>query len=152
LLEYAIRPKIFKTVFAEGNCLDIYRFFHPHHNPRLHNTPLRQLELGELEQAAAELRKSLERAQKRAERQPSPPILSEHYTDIIKAARFVELSLKTLYDAHPGDNKQQLLDLINERSVFAGWETWAALLKEQLVLSSEEEFSEKESIKQVVNK
>lgn len=112
--------------------MDIYRFFHPHHNPRLHSTPVRQQELGELEQAAAELRKSLERAKKRAERRPSPPILPEHYTDIIKAARFVEVSLRTLYAAHPGDSKMTLLDIIAERSEFAGWESWASLLREQL--------------------
>ena len=112
--------------------MDIYRFFHPHHNPRLHNCAVRQQELGELEQAASELRKALDRAMKRAERQASPPILPQHYTDIIKAARFVELSLKTLYDAHSGDSRAELLDLINERSAFAGWESWASLLREQL--------------------
>lgn len=117
--------------------MDIYRFFHPHHNPRLHNTAVRQQELGELEQAAAELRKALERARKRAEKKVTPPIMPEHYNDIIKAARFVELSLKTLYDAHPGDARLALLDLINERSEFAGWEAWSSLLREQLGCSED---------------
>ncbi len=112
--------------------MDIYRFFHPHHDPRLHRTAVRQLELGELEQAAAELRKTLERAQKRTAGHPTPPILTQHYDDIIKAARFLERSLKTLYDAHPGDSREDMQDLINERSDFAGWRSWAALLQEQL--------------------
>ena len=119
--------------------MDIYRFFHPHHNPRLHNRAVRQQELGELEQAAAEMRKALERAKKRAERQPSPPILPQHYTDIIKAARFVESSLKTLYSAHPGDSRSVLFDLISERSSFAGWESWSSLLREQLGYVDEDE-------------
>lgn len=112
--------------------MDIYRFFHPHHNPRLHNTALRLQELSELEQAASELRKALERAQKRSVRRPSPPILGQHFADIIKAMRFVEYSLQTLSDAHPGDQGNVLLDLINERSQFAGWETWTALLREHV--------------------
>ena len=118
--------------------MDIYRFFHPHHNPRLHSTPLRQQELSELEQAASELRKALERAQSRTMRKPAGAILPGHFTDIIKAMRFVEYSLQTLCDAHPGDPHNVLVDLVNERSSFSGWETWTSLLKEQLALSAQE--------------
>ncbi len=112
--------------------MDIYRFFHPHHNPRLHRTALRQQELAELEQAASELRKSLERAQKRAERKPVAPIMAAHFDDIIKAARFIERSLGTLGDAHPGDSLEVLWELVNERSGFYGWDSWASLVREQL--------------------
>lgn len=112
--------------------MDIYRFFHPHHNPRLHSTPLRQQELSELEQAASELRKALDRAQSRTMRKPVGAILPGHFTDIIKAMRFVEYSLQTLCDAHPGDQQSVIVDLVNERSGFSGWETWTALLKEQV--------------------
>lgn len=112
--------------------MDIYRFFHPHHNPRLHSTPLRQQELSELEQAASELRKALERAQQRTTRKPVAPIMPQHFNDILKAMRFVEQSLQTLCDAHPGDSAGVLKDLINERSEFSGWETWTSLLREQL--------------------
>jgi len=131
--------------------MDIYRFFHPHHNPRLHSTPLRQQELAELEQAASELRKSLERAQKRSLRKPSPPILHEHFTDVIKAARFIENSLQTLCDAHPGDPRTVILELINERSEFPGWDTWASLLREQIASdhgshSEDEEFREEDDL------
>ncbi len=111
--------------------MDIYRFFHPHHNPRLHSTPLRQQELSELEQAAAELRKAIERAQARTSRRQAGLILPGHFDDILKAMRFVEYSLQTLCDAHPGDEPEVVLDLINERSSMSGWEAWTSLLREQ---------------------
>jgi len=114
--------------------MDIYRFFHPHHNPRLHSTPLRQQELAELEQAASELLKALERAQQRTVRKAPKPIMASHFADIIKAMHFVEASLQTLCDAHEGDNQAILMDLINERSQFSGWEVWTSLLKEQLAM------------------
>ncbi len=47
--------------------MDLYRYFHPHHNPRLLRTPLRLQELGELEQAASELKKAIRRAAIRSE-------------------------------------------------------------------------------------
>jgi hypothetical protein len=112
--------------------MDIYRFFHPHHNPRLNRTKLRQQELSELEQSASELRKALERAQQRAEKKPVAPIMPEHFTDLIKAVKFIEASLQTLVDVHPGDTEQDLTDLINERSGFSGWENWTSLLSEHL--------------------
>ena len=113
--------------------MDIYRFFHPHHNPRLFSTPLRQHELCELLQAASELRKAIDRAQQRSERAPSPPILPQHFTDSLKALRFVEHSLETLIDAHPGEAVQELTNLIAERANFPGWEQWLTLVTEQLV-------------------
>ena len=113
--------------------MHIYRFFQPHHNPRLLTTAVRQLELSELEQAASELRKAVERAQQRAKRRPVPPIMPEHFTDLLKAMRFVEQSLETLCDAHPGDSPNILLEMIQERHELAGWETWTSLLEEQLV-------------------
>lgn len=104
--------------------MDIYRFFHPHHNPRLVNTALRYTELSELLQAATELRKALERAQQRTARRSHPPILGEHFTDIIKAQRFVEASLQTLCEVHPGDSESELSELVSERSSSSGWEAW----------------------------
>lgn len=112
--------------------MDIYRFFHPHHNPRLHSTALRLQELSEVEQAASELRKALERAQKRTFRKPCPPLLGQHFVDLIKAMRFVEYGLQTLCDAHPGDSPAALKELIEERSGFAGWESWTKLLREHV--------------------
>ncbi|MCO6432581.1 MAG: hypothetical protein J5J00_17145 [Deltaproteobacteria bacterium] len=125
--------------------MDIYRFFHPHHNPRLHSTPLRQQEIGELEQAASELMKALERAQKRSFRNPKPPIMPEHFTDILKAMHFIVNSLQTLCDAHPGDTDGDLADLVNERSSQSGWETWTSLIKEQLGDSSRDLLTEEQN-------
>lgn len=118
--------------------MDIYRFYHPHHNPRLHSTPIRQQEVSELEQGAAELRKALERAQKRCKRKTVPPIMPEHFEDIIKAMWFVERSLQTLCDVHPGDSLSEISEIIAERSSFSGWETWTKLVNEQLVAHGDE--------------
>ena len=108
--------------------MDIYRFFHPHHNPRLHRSALRQQEISELEHAAAELTKALERAQKRAELAPSPPIMPQHFEDIIKATKFAKRSLQTLCGAHEGDSPEQFAKLMRERAGCAGWESWARLV------------------------
>jgi len=119
--------------------MDIYRFFHPHHNPRLHSTALRQQELSELEQAATELLKAVERAQQRVKRQPVAPIMPEHFTDLIKALKFVGASFQTLCDAHKGDSPDEMLTLIRERQEFVGWENWTSLVREQM---APEQFSE----------
>lgn len=119
--------------------MDIYRFFHPHHNPRLHSTPLRQQELSELEQAASELRKALDRAKQRTARAPAGPILPAHFKDVIKAMVFVESSLQTLVDAHDGDDEEALTELIDERTSLTGWEAWTTLLSEQIALSDSDE-------------
>lgn len=46
--------------------------------------------------------------------------------------RFVESSLQTLCDAHPGDDEVALGELVRERSSLTGWETWTNLVREQL--------------------
>jgi hypothetical protein len=125
-----------------SSSMHIYRFFQPHHNPRLLSTPLRQLELSELEQAASELRKAIERAQQRTTKRAVPPLMPEHFTDLLKAIRFVESSLQTLCDAHPGDQPHTMLEMIQERQELAGWETWTSLLEEQLVSSHESPLAE----------
>lgn len=134
--------------------MDIYRFFHPHHNPRLHSTPPRQQELSELEQAASELLKALERIQQRTKRKAVAPILPEHFTDIIKAMRFIESSLQTLCDAHPGDSPQVMHELIQERSEMSGWEAWTSLINEQIRLAdaTEQEATAEQKLKKVVNR
>ena len=110
----------------------IYKFFNVFHNPRLHSTPPRQQELSELELVACEFRKALERIQLRSKRKTIGPILPEHFTDLLKAATFIEASLGTLCDAHPGDTKAAIEDMVSERASMRGWETWTNLLSEQL--------------------
>lgn len=112
--------------------MDIYRYFHPHHNPRLFSTPLRQQELSELEQASSELRKALERARLRTERGTPSRILPSHFDDLLKAVKFIESSLQTLCDAHEGDTLEILNELVAERRGLRGWETWARIVTEQL--------------------
>lgn len=135
--------------------MDIYRFFHPHHNPRLHSTPLRQQEISELEQAASELLKALERAKQRTKRRTTPPILPEHFLDVIKAMRFVESSLQTLCDAHPGDTPEAIQELILERSQMSGWEAWTSLVNQQIQYSQDQDAKDpaiEPPLKQVVNR
>jgi len=93
---------------------------------------MRQQELSELEQASSELRKALERARLRTERGPASRILPSHYDDLLKAVRFIETSLQTLCDAHDGDSRETLKDLVAERKGLRGWETWARIVTEQL--------------------
>lgn len=123
--------------------MDIYRYFHPHHNPRLNSTPLRQVELVELEQASSELKKALIRSRSRLEKGTTPPLLPSHMSEVIKAMDFVVTSLQTLCDAHPGDGEEELKKIIEERSPLSGWETWASLLQEQLGATQLKEESEK---------
>jgi hypothetical protein len=103
----------------------------------LHSTPVRQQEISEIEHAAAELLKSLKRMQLRTKRKPVGPILTEHFANVIKAMDFVERSLQTLCDAHPGDTQQQLAELIEERSDCSGWENWCGLVREQLKINDD---------------
>lgn len=117
--------------------MDIYRFFHPHHNPRLLGTAIRQQEISELEQAGAELLKAVRRAQQRSTRRCAGPILPQHFTDIVKALQFVVSSLSTLCDAHPGDTLEELSDLISERADLPGWANWTNLVREQISFSGE---------------
>ena len=112
--------------------MDIYRFFHPHHNPRLLKKAVRQVELMELQQASAELRKAVERARQRVGLNPTAKLLPEHFSEIVKALRFAEESLQTLAQTQAGDKPQSMVDFVEERRGLKGWEEWSKLLVEQL--------------------
>jgi len=117
--------------------MDLYRYFHPHHNPRLRSTPLRLQEIGELEQAAQELKKALKRAEIRSADAPSGPIKNEHFSQILVALEYVVESLETLSEAHQGDNETTMNDLLSERESAPGWENWCRLLKQRLELGQQ---------------
>lgn len=119
--------------------MDIHRYFHPHHNPRLIHTPLRLQELSELEQAAIELKKAIVRSQIRTAQAPVGPIREEHFSDIIVALDYAIESLDTLTKAHPGDDPDLLAQMIEERRNSPGWETWSQLLRERLDINREQE-------------
>lgn len=119
--------------------MDIYRFFHPHHNPRLHNTPLRLQELSELLHAAAEIRKALERAKQRLIRKPVGLILPDHFTNILKAATFIEDSLDMVCNAHPGDGPEDIAEVSREREGMVGWERWVEHVNDYQVIHKDDE-------------
>ncbi len=112
--------------------MELYRYFHPHHNPRLRSTQLRLQELSELEQAATELRNALKRAEVRAENAPVGGITGEHFSQIQVALDYVVESLNTLCQAHPGDEDRTLISMLEERKNAPGWENWSRLLSQRL--------------------
>lgn len=112
--------------------MDLYRYFHPHHNPRLRKKALRLHELNELALASKELLKSLQRAKLRTVDSPIGPIKAEHFDEIILAAEYILESLNTIEAAHPGDKKEELAALLTERKNSPGWENWCELLKEKI--------------------
>jgi len=114
--------------------MDLYRYFHPHHNPRLRNVPVRLQELAELEQSASELRKALKRAEIRTENSPIGGIRKEHFSEILVALDYIVESLETLREAHPGDSQRTMLQILKERENSPGWENWARLLHQRLDL------------------
>lgn len=130
--------------------MDLYRYFHPHHNPRLCNTPVRLQELGELEQAAVELKKAVKRAAIRSAN-VSAEIASnafnhEHFSEVLAALEFVVDTLSDLTNAHPGDGTETMHSLLSERGEAPGWENWSRLLKQRLDLMREHGPSELDGI------
>ena len=119
--------------------MDLYRYFHPHHNPRLKATPLRMQELGELEQAAAELKRALERAMLRAGENSVGGIRDEHFGEILVAMDYVVDSLTTLTHAHPGDLNEHMEELLKERENAPGWENWTRLLSQRMTIAEQYE-------------
>ncbi len=114
--------------------MDLYRYFHPHHNPRLRSKPLRQIELAELEQAASEMHKAVRRAQIRTNNAPTGPIRAEHFEEMLAALNYLLETLAVLNDAHPGDETSEMYELLSERSAAPGWESWSQLLRQRLEL------------------
>lgn len=117
---------------AQVQAMDLYKFFHPHHNPRLNNVAIRYTELSELLQATTELRKALERAQHRTSKAPCEPILPEHFVGAIKASKFLEAALQAISEAHPGDSAEVLREVVRERSNTSGWDAWTRSVEETL--------------------
>lgn len=109
--------------------MDLFRYFHPHHNPRLRKVPLRLQELGELELASKELHRALQRAQIRTEASNGDP---ESYNNILEAVNFVIESLSQLVRTHAGDSAEAVEQLIEERKNIPGWENWSRIVKERL--------------------
>jgi hypothetical protein len=111
--------------------MDLYRFFHPHHNPRLRSKPLRLQELSELELAARELHRALGRANLRISSFDTPVP-----TDLMVASSdAVELACELLHqmvELYPEDSEEEMRTLLEERKSAPGWEAWCNLLTERL--------------------
>lgn len=119
--------------------MDLYRYFHPHHNPRLLATPVRLQEFAELEQAAIELKRALERAELRTAQHPVGGINAGHVNGLIVAMNYVVESLSTLTHAHPGDSQETMREILREREDAPGWENWSRLLRQRLELETQYE-------------
>ena len=119
--------------------MDLYRYFHPHHNPRLRNIPLRLQELCELQQAALELSKAVRRAEVRTDQCPCGQIRKEHLAEIRSALEYAVDALTTLTEAHPGDGQNVLEEMAKEREEAPGWENWTRLLSQRLHTMSQYE-------------
>lgn len=113
--------------------MDLYRYFHPHHCPRLRSKPLRLQELGELEQAAAELRNALKRALIRAGAAPISEIRKEYISETLNTLNSVVDSLRVLCRDHPGDDDRTMWEMLQERKNAPGWESWSKLLEQRLL-------------------
>lgn len=116
--------------------MDLYRFFHPHHNPRLRQKRLRLQEISELELAAKELHRALKRASLRMSSLNSNALDKQVVMQLLdSAADSVELShefLNNLSEIYPEDNFTDLKILLEERKSAPGWEAWTNLLTERL--------------------
>ena len=119
--------------------MDLYRYFHPHHNPRLRVTPMRLQELAELEQAAIELGKAIKRAHIRTGRAPIGDLCEEQFNHVLEAAQALVQGLSDLTTAHPGDDLTTMKQLLRERRDAPGWETWSRLLRQRLELMQDYE-------------
>ena len=114
--------------------MDLYRYFHPHHNPRLSSKPLRLLEIGELIQAAVEFQNAVRRAQIRMERAPNQDDDSEKLANVMLALDFVIDSLNHISERSPEDDIETMYEMLEERKNAPGWENWTRLLRERLSL------------------
>lgn len=118
--------------------MDLFRYFHPHHHPRLRRVPLRLQELGELELGAKELHRALKRAQLRSENrfglssQVRPEISPERLAEIVSSLEFAINGLSALVHIHPGDSIEDIEHMIDERKSISGWENWSRIVKERL--------------------
>ena len=125
--------------------MDLYRYFHPHHNPRLRKTPLRLQEIGELSQAADELKRAIERAKLRTEAASVGAIRSQHFDDVLIAMEYVVESLEILTQAHPGDEHSEMLEMLRERQNAPGWENWSRLLRQRINIVGQYELAQESS-------
>ena len=134
--------------------MDLFRYFKPHHNPKLHDIPPRSQEFFELLQAAKEFSLAVQRAQVRIEssskiRQNGIMKIVDHDTNekiknqlgnCVLSLNFIESALSHIIEKIPPDSLGDLEDLIKEREGLVGWENWVMLLKESLSSMNDSKF------------
>jgi len=98
----------------------------------LRKVPPRLQELGELELAARELRRAINRAQLRNESAGAERLDSTQFELILEGTDFIVELLSELLKAHPGDSVEVLEQLIEERKSIPGWENWSRIVRERL--------------------
>ncbi len=112
--------------------MDLYKYFQPHHNPRLRSKSIRHQEIRELIEANVELGKACERAFIRQKEAPLDDFKKEELAKVLSYLHGSLALLEKLSDKHPGDEEEDLKTMLKERAESPGWENWARLLKERL--------------------
>jgi len=112
--------------------MDLYRYFHPHHHPRLRNVPLRHQEIQELLQAALEIKRAISRARIRSEENKILGIDPISFERMLLPLDDVIDQLSIMSDMHPGDDVETIRQLTIEREAVPGWEMWSQLVKKRI--------------------
>ena len=119
--------------------MDIYRFFHPHHNPRLRSIKLRLQELTEISLAVKEIDRVLKRTKRRLLHNETSLNLIE---DTINAINLAYELLETNIRNYPEDTPEDLEQMLKERLQAPGWEAWCKLVESRLAyITSERDLS-----------
>ena len=91
---------------------------------------MRLQELAELELAAVELKRALERARMRES--VDGAVGGNRLEYLLQNMEAVILGLKAMVESHPGDSASDMEELLQERKMAPGWENWITLLKQRL--------------------
>ncbi len=110
--------------------MDLYRFFYPHHNPRLRVVKLRLQELTEISLAIKEVGRVLNRSKKRLG-QDTPETLDE-MEDTIGAIELAHSIIESMILNYPEDSPEDLESMLKERRNAPGWEAWCKLVESRL--------------------
>lgn len=109
--------------------MDLYRFFYPHHNPRLRTVKLRLQELTEISLAIKEIGRVLNRSKRRIGADES---YLENMEDTINAIDLAHSIIETTIRNYPEDTPEDLECMLKERIGAPGWEAWCKLVDSRL--------------------
>lgn len=109
--------------------MDLYRFFHPHYNPRLRNVPVRLQELNEISLAIKEISRVLHRTSRRLGHNIDALNHMESTKEAIELAHNLIESAILTYEE---DTQEDLEEMLKERRSAPGWEAWCRLVESRL--------------------